>query len=82
MVWCIVIIYKQSGSEKGIKGNIRSSHQMCSLKTRVLKNFTKFTGNYLYNKIRRKLPVPVIKLQPKGCKILAQVFSCEFCEVF
>ena len=52
----------------------RSSHQSCSIKIGVLKNFTKFTGKHLC-------------LRPEACNFikketLAQVFSCEFCKIF
>ena len=39
----------------------RSSHQRCSIKISVLKNFAKFTG------VKKAT--------------LAQVFSCEFCDI-
>ena len=47
----------------------RSSHQRCSVTKAVLRNFTKFTGK-----------------QAEACNFikkeaLAQVFSCEFCEI-
>ena len=61
----------------------RSSHQRFSVKKGVLSNFLKFTGKYLcqglfFNK--------VAGLMPKACNFikketLAQVFSCEFCEI-
>ena len=52
---------------------IRSSYQRCSMKKGVLENFAKFTGKHL--------------CRPQACnfinkKTLAQVFSCEFCEIF
>ena len=40
----------------------------------VLRNFTKFTGKYLYQSL-----IFNIKLQARG---LAQVFFSEFCEIF
>ena len=49
----------------------RSSHQRCSIKESVLKIFTKFTGKHLCQACN------FIKKE-----ILAQVFSCEFCEIF
>ena len=57
----------------------RSSHQRCSIKKSVLKNFTKFTGKHLcqslfFNKVAGLSPSTLLK------KRLAQVFSCEFCE--
>ena len=45
---------------------VRSSHQRCSVKKGVLRNFAKFTGAAC-NFIKKE--------------ILAQVFSCEFCEI-
>ena len=39
----------------------------------VLRNFTKFTGKHLRQRLF------LIKLQKES---LAQVFSCEFCEIF
>ena len=47
----------------------------------ILKNFTKFTGKHLcqslfLNKVAGLRPVTLFK------KTLAQVFSCEFCEIF
>ena len=48
--------------------NDRSSHQSCSIKKGVPRNFTKFTGKHLCQSLFFK-------------KTLAQVFSCEFCEI-
>ena len=48
----------------------RSSHQGCSVKKDVLRNFTKFTGKHLRQSLF------LIKLQA-----LTQAFSCEFCEI-
>ena len=50
----------------------RSSHQKCPLRKGVPRNFTKFTGKHL--------------CQSQACNFvkketLAQVFSCEFCEI-
>ena len=50
----------------------RSSHQRCSMKKGVLRDFTKFTGKDLcqslfFNKV--------------AGLTLALVFSCEFCEI-
>ena len=46
----------------------------------VVRNFAKFTGKHLYQSFF------LIKLQAEACnfikkKTLAQVFSCEFCEI-
>ena len=46
----------------------RSSHQRCSMKKGVLRNFTKFTG--------KQLQANVIKKETLG-----HVFSCKFCEI-
>ena len=57
-----------------VKGSfVRSSHQRCYLKVGVIKNFVKFTRKHLcqglfFNLIKKET--------------LAQVFSCEFCEIF
>ena len=55
----------------------RRSHQRCSLKKGVLKNFTKFTGKHLCQSLF------LIKLQAWDLQLieketLAQVFSCKF----
>ena len=49
----------------------RSSHQRCSVKKGVLRNFTKFTEKDL----RQRLFFNIKK------ETLAQVFSCGFCEI-
>ena len=64
--------------------SFRSCHQACSVKKGVLKNFAKFAGKHpcqslFFNK--------VAGLSPEACNFikkgtLAQVFSCEFCEIF
>ena len=56
----------------------RSSHRRYSVKKGVLRNFAKFTGKHLcqslfFNK--------VAGLQLYRKETLAQVFSCEFCEI-
>ena len=58
----------------------RSSYRRCSVKKCVLRNFAKFTGKHLYqsvflNKVAGVSPATLLK------KTLAQVFSCEFCEI-
>ena len=62
----------------------RNSHQRFSIRKDVLKNFTKFTEKHpcqslFFNKIAG--------LRPEVCNFikqetLAQVFFCEFCEIF
>ena len=49
----------------------RSSHQRCSVRKGVLRNFTIFTGKHLCLR-----PAALIKKET-----LAQVFSCEFCKI-
>ena len=51
------------------------------MKKGVLGNFPKFTGKHLYQGLF------LISCRPKACNFikkeaLAQVFSCEFCEIF
>ena len=58
----------------------RSSHRSCSVRKCVLKNFTIFTGKHLcqslfFNKVAGLRLATLLKLT------LAQVFSCEFCEI-
>ena len=60
---------------------VRSSHQRCSIKKGVLRNFAKFTEKHLcqslfLNKVSGLKPASFIKKET-----LAQVFSCEFCEI-
>ena len=56
------------------KGSFKSSHRRCSVRKGVLGNFAKFTGKHMcqnlyFNKVA-------------GLRqALAQVFSCEFCEI-
>ena len=52
----------------------------CSVKKMFLGVLTsKFTGKHLCENTRVYF---LIKLQAKGCETLAQVFPCEFCEIF
>ena len=58
----------------------RSSHRRCSVKKGVLRNFAKFTGKHLcqrlfFDKVAGLRPATLLK------KSLAQVFSYEFCEI-
>ena len=55
--------------------NFTSSHRRCSLRKGAFKNFAKVTGKHLrqslfFNKVFIKKETP------------AQVFSCEYCEIF
>ena len=59
----------------------RSSHRRCSVWIGVLRNFAKFTGKHLcqslfFNKVAGLRPATLLKKEA-----LAQVFSCEFCEI-
>ena len=58
----------------------KSSHQRCSVKKGVLRNFAKFTGKYLcqslfFNKVARAACNFIKK------ETVAQVFSCKFSEI-
>ena len=48
----------------------QSSHQRCSVRKGVLRNFTKFKGKHLC--------LSLLFIKVAG---LTQVFSCEFCEL-
>ena len=48
------------------------NHRMCSVKKGVLRNFAKFTGKHLCQSLF---------FYKVACLRLAQVFSCEFCEI-
>ena len=61
--------------------NCKSSHQRSSVKKGVLRNFTKFTGKHLRQSLFFN------KVAGGACNFIkketrAQVFSCEFCEIF
>ena len=58
----------------------RSSHQRCSAKKGVLRNFAKFTGKHLCQSLFfNEVPGGACNFIKK--EALAQVFSCEFCEI-
>ena len=72
-------------------------HQKCFIETlaNLFENTQKQPPNVFYeercsqkfHKIHRKTPVPQSLFKPQACKFikketLAQVFSCDFCEVF
>ena len=64
-----------------MKGMFKSSHRRCSMKKGVLKNFAKSTGKHLsqsifFNKVAGLTCIFIKK------ETLAQVSSCEFCEIF
>ena len=61
----------------------RSRQQRCSVKKGVRRNFAKFMGKHLCQSLFYN---EVAGLWPKACNFikkeaLAQVFSCEFCEI-
>ena len=65
-----------------VRVKLQSPEEVCSIKKGVLENFAKFTGKHLC----QSLSLFLIKLL-KACNFikrvtLAQVFSCEFCEIF
>ena len=65
-----------------LQGLSEAVAQRCFIKIGVLKNFAKFTGKHLcqnlfFNKAAG-LRAPTLKKK----KALAQVFSCEFCEIY
>ena len=58
----------------------RSSRLRCSVKKGVLINFVKFTGKHLCQRLFFK-KVAGLGLNFIKKETLAQVFSCEFCEI-
>ena len=54
----------------------KSSQRKCSVKKGVLTNFAKFTGKHLCQSLHFNKVAGLIKKET-----LAQVFSCEFCEI-
>ena len=75
-------IFDSSSNDSNISvKESRSSHQMCSLKA-FLKNFAKLTGKYLcqslfFNEVAGLRSATSLKKEA-----VAQVFSCDFCEIF
>ena len=66
---------------KSYSSEYRSSHWRCSVRKGVLRNYAKITGKHLcqslfFNKVAGRSSTLLKK------KTLAQVFSCEFCEIF
>ena len=59
--------------------NARNSRPEVFYKTVVLTNFTKFSGKHLCQSLFLNKVVPATLLKKET---LAQVFSCEFCEIF
>ena len=69
-----------SGRDSYIIMRCRSSHQRCSLRKGVLRNFPKFTGKYLCQSLF------LLKLQTSACNFIkketmTQMFFCKFCEI-
>ena len=54
-----------------LMNSFRSSHQRCSLRKSVLRNFAKLTGKHL---CQIRCQTPLLKKRLK-------VFSCEFCKI-
>ena len=54
----------------------RSSHQRCSVRKGVRRNFVKFTGKHLCQSLFFDKVANFIEIET-----LAQIFSCEFCEI-
>ena len=79
----VPIIWRNSGHRKVILSiwkQQKQSSEVCYKKV-VFRNFTKFTRKHLcqslfFNKAASLRPATLFK------KRLAQVFSCEFCEIF
>ena len=59
--------------------HFRSSHRRCSVRKGVLRNFARFTEKHLYQSLFFNKVAKVNKVIKK--ETLAQVFSCEFCEI-
>ena len=56
-----------------------SSHRWCFVKEDIHNNFAKFTGKHLCRSLCFKKSLEVCNVIKK--ETLAQVFSCEFCEI-
>ena len=65
-----------------LSSTCRSSHRRCCVRKGVLRNFTKFSGKLLCQ-IIFSIKLQVSGLRPATLlkKALAQVFSCEFCDI-
>ena len=57
----------------------RSSHRRCSVRKGVLRNFAKFTGNCARVSFFNRVEAEACNFIKQ--ETLAQVFSCEFCEI-
>ena len=72
-----------SFQSKKIQSSLSISHQSCSLRKGVLRNFTTFTGKHLcqslfFNKVACLWPLACNFIEKET---LAQIFSCECCEI-
>ena len=65
--------------KKKVAISFRSSHQKCSMKKGIPRNFTKFTGKRLCQSLFLNKVVG-LSCRPIKRETLAQGFSCEFCE--
>ena len=75
-IMCLIQLKSCNGKK------LRSSHQKFPVRKGVLRNFAKFKGKHLYqsfffNKVAGLRPATLFKKET-----LAQVFSCEFSEIF
>ena len=75
------ILPNKPGNSESLKSNswtalYRSSHWRCSVRTGVLRNFTKFTGKQLCQSLF--FSIKLLDFIKK--ETLKYVFSCEFCE--
>ena len=61
---------------------VRSSRPELFCEKGVLKSFTKFTGKHLCQSVFFFIKVEGLRLANLLKKTLAQLFSCEFCEIF
>ena len=84
---CTIMLYHQSSVVASINLQslyFRSSHRRRSSRKDALRNFTKFTGKHLcqslfFNKVAGLCRSETCNFIKK--ETLAQVFSCEFCEI-
>ena len=71
--------------ERGIKWNSvsssRSSHRRFSVKKGVLRNFAKFTGKHLCQRLFFNKVAGLDGMQLYLKRVSGTVFSCEFCEI-
>ena len=79
--WKFWKMYKNTRNKIPDTENFRSSHRRCSVKKGVLRNPAKFTAKYLCQSLFF-IKVAGLRLATLLKKeTLAQVFSCEFCEI-